>query len=411
MIMDYINRFLEYLEYEKGASPHTLQAYRTDIRRWLEVEGVDMEQADEARYYIENVTPQSARRSMMKIMKSGEAVSTVHRRLSAMRALYKYLMKINAVSSNPFSSVRLPKAGKSLPPFVNAKILTRRIEELYRDSVEAETEMDRGKALVQAFVCDLLFQTGLRRAELASLDIEDVDLKGYRLRVIGKRNKERIVPFGELLGSKIRLYLQYRDKVSPETSAFLITPKGKRASVYYIYDVVHRALAPLEQYTKKSPHVLRHSFASALLNEGADLMSVKELLGHGSISTTAIYTHTTFEELKRMYNAHPRAKKEVSTMDIRIQCLHFNPSSQLEEYVNKRVSKLERFMADIIAAEVTLTLIKPETADNKRARISLSVKGPDLLAEKEADTFEEAVALCCEALEKQLDKYKGKKEK
>ena len=153
----------------------------------------------------------------------------------------------------------------------------------------------------------------MRRAELVSLTLPSIDMAQCQMKVLGKRKKERIIPFGALLLEKIKLYLRYRQEWNPLTDRLIVNSKGVPVNEGYVYTVVRRALAPLEQYTKKNPHVLRHSFASALLNDGADLMSVKELLGHESISTTAIYTHTTFEELKRMYNAHPRAKKETKS--------------------------------------------------------------------------------------------------
>lgn len=404
--MAYVKEFLEYLRCERAYSPLTLEAYGRDIREWMRMEGLD-EGAEDA--FIRGVTVRHARHVAMEMMRRGESVRTVHRRLSALRGLYRYLRKRGEVEQNPFAAVQLPKSGKPLPPFVNARILIRQIERYYQDARESDGQEDRSEAFIKAFVTDFLFQTGLRRAELTGLDLKDVDCSQRVIRVTGKRNKQRIVPYGELLSRKINLYLQYRQQVAVSSEeAFLVSPSGKRATPGYVYTVVHEALVPLEQYTKKSPHVLRHSFASGLLNGGADLMAVKELLGHESISTTSIYTHTTFEELKQMYNAHPRAQKNVQTMNIRIQSQHFTASSQLEEYAQKRVSKLEKFFADILNAEVVLQVVKPETTGNKKARVALAVKGTELVAEKQADTFEEAVTLCCEALEKQLEKYKEK---
>lgn len=306
--MGFIKGFLHYLKYEKGAAEHTIQAYEQDLQRWLLLEQVPTN-PQQQNQYIKLVTTKEARRTALKLMRAGEAPATVHRRLSAMRGLYQYLLKRNVVETNPFAAVQLPKTSKPLPPFVNAQVLIQRIEQLYQDANLLENQKDRETAFWQAFVCDLLFQTGMRRAELLGLTIKDVDTQQKQIRVLGKRNKVRIIPYGELLQQKINLYLRYRGRLQSQQDNFLLMPSGKRATPSSVYRLVNQALAPLLQYTKKSPHVLRHSFASALLNEGADLMAVKELLGHETISTTSIYTHTTFEELKQMYNAHPRAQK------------------------------------------------------------------------------------------------------
>ena len=148
----------------------------------------------------------------------------------------------------------------------------------------------------------------MRRAELLGLHLGDIDTTKGELKVLGKRNKERIIPLGPLICQKIDLYLGYRSP-KVETEVFLLNDEGKPAKADYVYKVVKEALAPLPQYSRKSPHILRHSFATAMLNNGADLFSVKELLGHDSISSTAVYTHTTFEELRKMYNAHPRSRE------------------------------------------------------------------------------------------------------
>ena len=218
------------------------------------------------------------------------------------------LLHCRKVEHNPFKAVQVPKDGQYLPTFVNADLLTRHIERLYKEAEEEPTSEGKRVAWQRAFVVDLLFQTGMRRAELLGLHLEDIDTTKGELKVLGKRNKERIIPLGPLICQKIDLYLGYRSP-KVETEVFLLNDEGKPAKADYVYKVVKEALAPLPQYSRKSPHILRHSFATAMLNNGADLMSVKELLGHDSISSTAVYTHTTFEELRKMYNAHPRSRE------------------------------------------------------------------------------------------------------
>lgn len=309
---DTLAAFESYLKYERNASPLTIRAYLTDIRKWLEVHEVEPQVREAVKDFVQSCDKRTARKSVLRLSESGDSPRTIHRRLSAIRTLYDYLLKTGAVERNPFATVSAPKSSRPLPPFVNAGTLTRHIEHLYELAETLPEPKTRLDEYGKAFVVDLLFQTGMRRSELASLTLDGIDLGQQTIKVLGKRRKERIIPFGALLLEKIKLYLRYRDEVNPVTDILLITPKGDAATVAHIYNMVRSALAPLEQYTKKSPHVLRHSFASALLNDGADLMNVKELLGHESISSTAIYTHTSFEELKRMYNAHPRAQKDQS---------------------------------------------------------------------------------------------------
>lgn len=306
-----INDFGDYLRYEQGYSEHTLLAYIGDIEKWMEIEGCSAltdGDDDGVLDFLRSMDNRRARKSAMKLMQSGDSARTTHRRLSTLRTLYRYLMKKGVVEHNPFAAVQMPQTSKELPTFVNADALSRLIDRLYLDGEEAESESERAKNRERAFVVDLLFQTGMRSAEVRGLTIHDIDLTSMQIKVLGKRKKERIIPFGEDLSRRIRTYLKYRETLNSDSDALLLTDKGRPMTAGILYNLVTGALAPLEQYTKKSPHVLRHSFATALLNDGADLMSVKELLGHEGIGTTSIYTHTTFEELKKVYSAHPRAR-------------------------------------------------------------------------------------------------------
>ncbi|MDO5036461.1 MAG: ribosome-associated translation inhibitor RaiA [Porphyromonas sp.] len=408
-----LKSYEQHLRLEQGASEHTIKAYLSDLHKWLWAEGVAQGGADnEALWsYIRSVDVRSARKGVLRQVRNGSSTRTVQRCLAALRSFFNYLQKRGEVTQNPFLQVQAPKSSKPLPPFVNASVLTNRIEQLYDDAKRAEREEDRCRNWELAFVTDFLFQTGLRSSEARGLRLKDVDQERCQLRVVGKGSKERIVPYGALLKEKIGLYLSKgRRPAGPDVDHFLLNDRGVAMSEGYLYRLIGASLAPLEQYSKKSPHVLRHSFATALLNDGADILSVKELLGHESISTTSIYTHTTFEELKQMYHAHPRAQEERrKCMDIKLQGKNLQMTEKLQEFVEKRVSKLERFYGDIIQAEVVLTVDKAETNNNKRARIRLDVPGSDLFAEKVADTFEEAVVEVCEALEVQLERLKDRR--
>lgn len=303
-----LERYRRYLQYERGMSELSIVAYLTDIEHWLTLEGCNELEGEALEQFLCSVDTRRARKSLIKLMETPDTTRSVKRRLSALRSLYGYLMKIEKVEHNPFKAVQVPKDGQYLPTFVNADLLTRHIERLYKEAEEEPTSEGKRVAWQRAFVVDLLFQTGMRRAELLGLQLGDIDTTKGELKVLGKRNKERIIPLGPLICQKIDLYLGYRSP-KVETEVFLLNDEGKPAKADYVYNVVKEALAPLPQYSRKSPHILRHSFATAMLNNGADLMSVKELLGHDSISSTAVYTHTTFEELRKMYNAHPRSRE------------------------------------------------------------------------------------------------------
>ncbi|MDN4753912.1 tyrosine-type recombinase/integrase [Porphyromonadaceae bacterium W3.11] len=307
-----LSRFEHYLRYEKNLSDLSINAYMGDLLHWLSLEKIDTQDDDILTSFLLSIDVRKARKSLIKLMSVGDTPRTVRRRMSALRSFYGYLHKLNLTENNPFLNVKVPKSNQVLPTFINTDVLSKRIEELYHTAEVADNEETRQLTWKQAFVVDLLFQTGMRSAELRGLKLDSIDLEGGKIKVLGKRNKERIIPIGPFISEKIKLYLSYRSPKKTSESCFLLNETGEPASDVYLYNMVHSALEPLQQYSKKSPHVLRHSFATALLNEGADLMSVKELLGHESISSTAIYTHTTFEELKKMYNAHPRANKKIN---------------------------------------------------------------------------------------------------
>lgn len=305
-------RYRRYLTYEQGASELTIQAYLSDLEQWLIIEGQEPSDDAALETLVRRTDTRTARKSLLKFMEAGDSARTVRRRLASIRSFYRFLLRQELVHTNPFHSVRPPKGGKELPTFLNADALTQRIGELYTEAKEAAEDPKREKELwVQAFVVDLLFQTGMRSAELCGLRTTDIDFTAESVKVLGKRNKERIIPLGPGILEKIAVYLDtYRTPADPAEPTFLVNTRGTPATHSFLYRIVTQALEPLTQYNHKSPHILRHSFATALLNGGADLMSVKELLGHEDVATTSIYTHTTFEELRKNYQAHPRNRKE-----------------------------------------------------------------------------------------------------
>lgn len=333
------------------------------------------------------------------LMEKGGKASSTARRLATLKSFYKYLVKVGRLRQSPAQAVKTPKVVKSLPTHVPTEALL---------SILAE-EIDETdfKAVRDRLIMAMLYECGLRRSELISLKETDISLSMLQLKVYGKGGKERIVPFGSRLKKLIEGYLQLkRSRQLYINPVFFVSLRGAPIKDYEVYQVVRAHLQGVPHLERRGAHTLRHSFATDMVNNGADLLSVKELLGHSSVSTTTRYTHTSFRQLKEMYNAHPRAKKNVIVMDIRIKAVHFDASEQLKEFIVKKVTKLERFADDIQWVEVSLKIVKPETSKNKEASFKLQADGSELFVDKIADTFEEAVDLSIDVLKRQLEKRK-----
>lgn len=295
--MDLKDSFLDYLAYERNYSKRTLRCYQDDLNAFEAFcKGLDDSLA------WENVDSDVVRQWMVFMMEQGHKETSVKRRLSALRSFYKYALKRHLLEKDPTHLVSGPKKRKPLPYFIKEKDMERLLE--------AENFSQDFDGVRDRLILSMFYQTGIRLSELTGLDMEDVDLAQRQIRVLGKRNKERIIPFGEDLYQQILQYLEKRNGCvgSGAGSAFLITGRGLRVSNNMVANKVRNYLSGVTTLKKRSPHVLRHTFATVMLNHNADLESVKELLGHESLSTTEIYTHTTFEELKKVYKqAHPRA--------------------------------------------------------------------------------------------------------
>lgn len=288
--------FLEYLTFERNYSPRTVKEYEDDLSAFKSFcEGID------ANLSWETVDGDVVRNWMMSMMEAGKAATTVNRRLSALRTFYRYALKRGWLETDPVRNVQGPKKRKPLPVFLKENEMDRLLDgNFFGDDFTGK----RDRLMVAMF-----YVTGIRLSELTGLDMDDVDLQGQTLKVTGKRNKQRIVPFGEELKRMLNAYLDLRRNIPATGEAALFTDdKGCRLKNPKVRNLVKDYLGMVTTQQKRSPHVLRHTFATSMLNHHADLESLKELLGHESISTTEVYTHTTFEELKEMYNhAHPRA--------------------------------------------------------------------------------------------------------
>ena len=292
----WIDSFLEYLRLERNYSEKTVVSYGIDLR---EFEGY-FKKAD-AEIDFTTVDADVVRNWVMHLMDEGRAATSVNRKLSTLRSFYRFLLKKKVMTVNPMTKVVGPKKKKPLPSFVREKDMDRLLDDL--------TFGEGYEGCRDRMILEMFYATGMRLSELIGLDDVDVDFSAKLIKVTGKRNKQRLIPFANELEHDLRVYIKVRDEALPNGSdAFFVRKDGRRMYPMQVYRLVKRNLSKVVSLKKRSPHVLRHTFATAMLNDCAELRAVKELLGHESLTTTEVYTHTTFEELKKVYElAHPRA--------------------------------------------------------------------------------------------------------
>ena len=291
-----IESFLDYLQYERNYSEKTVLAYGEDIsqlREFAQEEIGDFNPAE--------VTPELIREWIVSLMDKGYASTSVNRKLSSLRSFYKFLLKKKVVLVDPLRKITGPKNKKPLPSFLKENEMNRLLD---------DTDFGEGfEGCRDHLIIEMFYATGIRLSELIGLDDKDVDFSASLLKVTGKRNKQRLIPFGDELKEGMLEYVNVRnEQVLESGGAFFVRKNGERLYKNLVYNLVKRNLSKVMTLKKRSPHVLRHTFATTMLNNEAELGAVKELLGHSSLATTEIYTHTTFEELKKVYKqAHPRA--------------------------------------------------------------------------------------------------------
>ena len=290
-----IDQFLDYLRYERNRSELTVKRYEDSLRDFQKY----FEETEEGLSWV-SVDADVIRGWMGSLMDRGNNASTVNTGLSALRSFFRYALARKLVNKDPAHMITGPKKRKPLPQFVKEEEINQLLDKTewgadYKD-VRART------------IIIILYEAGLRRSELIGLNDSDVDLDAMQLKVTGKRNKQRIIPFGKELAEQLGQYIACRDEeIAKRSEALFLNNKGERISEAEVYNTVRENLAKVTTLKKKSPHVLRHSFATAMLNHDAGLESLRKLLGHESLETTQIYTHTTFEQLKRVYKeALPR---------------------------------------------------------------------------------------------------------
>ena len=291
-----INEFLNYLKFERNRSDLTIKNYGEDLRAFKEFYG-----NLEGCHSWKSVDSDIIRDWMESMMDKGNNATSINRRLSALRSFYRFALARKLVDKDPVHGVTGPKKGRPLPQFLKENEMDRLLD---AESWTEGFEDVRDRTIIMTF-----YETGIRLSELIGLDDCMVDFSNRQLKVTGKRNKQRVIPFGEELLATLRDYMKCRDKeVDLQSEALFVTAKGQRMTSSQVREAVRKNLSKVCTLKKRTPHVLRHTFATAMLNNKAGIESVKKLLGHESLSTTEIYTHTTFEQLKReYYSAHPRA--------------------------------------------------------------------------------------------------------
>jgi integrase/recombinase XerC len=293
-----VKAFLDYLRYERNYSERTVTIYGTDVTQFRNFI------AERNMLDLTEVKPEGSiiREWIVSLMESGYAATSVNGKLSSLRSFYKYLLKQGKIAINPLWKITAPKTKKSLPVFLKESEMNRLLD---------ETDFGEGyMACRNHLIIEVFYVTGIRLFELISLHDNDIDFSASLIKVTGKRNKQRIIPFGDELKKEMLEYIDIRNEAlsGNKSEAFFVRKNGKQLSRSIVGRVVRQSLSKVVTLKKKSPHVLRHTFATTMLNNEAELSVIKELLGHSSLTTTEIYAHMTFEKLKKIYKqAHPRA--------------------------------------------------------------------------------------------------------
>ncbi|MDR1557178.1 MAG: tyrosine-type recombinase/integrase [Tannerellaceae bacterium] len=291
--------FINYLRYERNYSVCTTVSYSKDLEQFEAF----MKEKQGGLSEPDLVDSDLVREWIVYLLDSKISPTSVNRKLSSLKSFFKFLIRQGVLSSNPLRLVNGPKTKKPLPYFVRENEMEGLLD---GDGFETDFEGVRDRLILE-----MLYDTGIRRSELTGIRNADIDYEASLLKVTGKRNKQRLIPFAQGLKNRMLEYVEIRNReIGVRSEWFFIRKNGEQLSAGMVYIIVKKSLSEIPTLSKRSPHVLRHSFATSMLNNGAELNAVKELLGHSSLASTGVYTHTTFEELKKVYHAHPRAKKE-----------------------------------------------------------------------------------------------------
>ncbi|MCX6327893.1 MAG: tyrosine-type recombinase/integrase [Bacteroidia bacterium] len=295
--MSHKESFLQYLQIEKRYSPHTIRSYENDLDQFYSYMSANDMPSNPG-----EITSHQIRAWIVSMMDNNIKSVTVHRKISCLRVFFRYLRKEGVIKSDPLEKIVLPKRKKTLPVFVGEEALDKLLD---NNNFGDDFEGIRNRTIIE-----MLYLTGMRKAELIGLRNLDVDLNEATVKVTGKRNKQRIIPLTKPFTIRLEEYIKMKNEIAEAENGgwFFVTVKGNKLYDKYVYNIVKGYLSMVTTIEKRSPHILRHTFATHMLNRGADLNAIKEFLGHANLSATQVYTHNTFEKLKKIYKqAHPRA--------------------------------------------------------------------------------------------------------
>jgi integrase/recombinase XerC len=295
--MNALSSFIQYIKFEKRFSPHTVEAYNSDLEQFFNFLNVTYGEIE-----IKKVTHPMIRSWIVSMMENRTTPRSINRKLSSLKSFYKFLLRNETIKVNPMQKIQAPKTSKRLPVFVDESSMQLLFE-----------KVDFGEGFLAArdrLLMEVFYSTGMRVTELVNLKDKDIDLTNSQVKVLGKRNKQRIIPFTRIVRQMIQEYVALKSKQSFSFSSenLFVDKNGKPLTRLAAYNLVKKYLSIVSTLNKRSPHVLRHTFATHMLNHGADINSIKEILGHANLSATQVYTHNTIEKLKQVYKqAHPRA--------------------------------------------------------------------------------------------------------
>ncbi|PKP22474.1 MAG: integrase [Bacteroidetes bacterium HGW-Bacteroidetes-21] len=292
--MSLLTNFIHYITFEKRYSVHTVDAYQSDIEQFFLFAGI------EESVSINSVSSSIVRAWIINLSTNKNSARSIRRKIASLNSFFRWAVRQQHLDANPCKLITLPKTDKKLPEFAEEKKL---IQSLDVFAFGEDFEGVRNHLIIEMF-----YSTGMRLSELTGLKNGDVDISSGYIKVHGKRNKERMIPVTGILTGLCEKYILLRAEITSDEKSFFVTPAGKPVYAKLVYRVVHSFLSVATTLNKKSPHILRHTFATHMLNHGADINAIKELLGHANLAATQVYTHNSFEKLKKVYQqAHPRA--------------------------------------------------------------------------------------------------------
>jgi len=291
--MIFVEEFLQYISFEKRFSRHTVTAYENDLSQFFNFSRQPLSS-------LSDITSRDIRNWIIELSDNGTLPRSIRRKIACLNSFFRWAIRNNHCTANPCKLILLPKTAKRLPEFAEEKKLNQVLDEYpFEDNFDGM----RNRLIIEMF-----YTTGIRLSELISLGTKDIDINEKYIRVTGKRNKERLIPITPRIIEMVENYMIMRNDINPECKNLFINKNGKALYPKLVYRVIHDFLTIASTLSRKSPHILRHTFATHMLNHGADINAIKELLGHSSLAATQVYTHNSFEKLKTVYHqAHPRA--------------------------------------------------------------------------------------------------------